>query len=82
MQHFVLLEGGCCWYLSSYIYIERVEQASGTFLGGVIGHTTSQSMLERVLDGCVTTLCPGDGSLLACGSDSKREKLKKLKHVI
>ena len=42
VQQLVLSEGGCFWDLSSYIFIERVNQFSGTFLGEIVGHTTLQ----------------------------------------
>ena len=34
VQQFVIPKGGYCWDLSSDIFIERVEQVGGTFLGG------------------------------------------------
>ena len=78
MQQFVIPKGGYCWDLSSDIFIERVKQVGGTFIGGLVGHTTLQSIWEVVLDGYVTTLCPGDGYILAWGSNLRRKKKKNL----
>ena len=82
MQQFVLSEGGCFWDLSPDNFVERVKQVSGDFLGWIFGHTTSQSMWERVLNSYVTTLFPDDGSLLVWESDLKRKKSFKNKNVI